>query len=49
VEANLKDQIQEQAQNAIENLNSYFLMNPSLLLNLVGVSINDLDENVVWV
>lgn len=49
VEANLKDQIQEQTQNAIENLNSYFLMNPSLLLNLLGISMEDLDDNVVWV
>lgn len=49
VEANLKDQIQEQAQNVIENLNSYFLMNPSLLLNLIGISMDDLNENVVWV
>lgn len=86
VEGNLKEQIKEQAQNAIESLNSYFLMNPDLLLNLVslgvhsrvgaccahkinvsfwsrthsaflslanylqlGVSMDDLDENVVWV
>lgn len=49
VESNLKDQIREQAQNAIENLNSYFLINPSLLLNLLGISMEDLDDNVVWV
>lgn len=50
VEASLKDQIQEQAQNAIESLNSYFLINPSLVLNLLGIAMEDLDENVVlWV
>lgn len=37
VEGNLKEQIHEQAQNAIENINSYFLMNPDLLLNLVSM------------
>jgi len=37
VEGNLKEQIQEQVQNAIENINSYFLMNPDLLLNLVSL------------
>jgi len=36
VEGNLKEQIIEQAQNAVENINSYFLMNPDLLLNLVS-------------
>ena len=37
VECNLREQIHEQAQNAIENINSYFLINPDLLLNLVSV------------
>jgi len=37
VEGNLKEQIHEQAQNAIENINSYFLINPDLLLNLVSM------------
>ena len=36
VEGNLREQIHEQAQNAIENINSYFLLNPDLLLNLVS-------------
>ena len=49
VVTNLKDQIQEQLVNILENLNSYFLINPNLLLNILGISINDLDENVVWV
>jgi hypothetical protein len=49
VTTNLKDQIQEQVQNVLESLNSYFLINPNLLLNVLGVSMDDLDENVVWV
>lgn len=44
VEINLKDQIKQQLTNLIESLNSYFLMNPALLLNILGVSIEDLDE-----
>lgn len=49
VEDNLKDKIREQIQNGIESLNSYFLLDPSLLLNILGISMDDLDENVVWV
>jgi hypothetical protein len=49
VESNLKDQIQEQVQNAIDSLNSYFLMNPNLFLSLLDISMDDLEENVVWV
>ena len=37
VEGNLREQIHEQAQNAIDNINSYFLLNPDLLLDLVSV------------
>lgn len=49
VENNLKEQILEQVQNAIKNINSYFLMNPDLFLNLLGISMDDLDEHVLWV
>ena len=49
VEENLKERIREHVQAAIESLNSYFLMNPNLLLNMFGISMEDLDENVVWV
>jgi hypothetical protein len=49
VESNLKDQIQEQVQNAIGSLNSYFLMNPNVLLSLLDISMDDLEETVVWV
>jgi hypothetical protein len=46
---NLRDQIEEQAKNAIENLNSYFLVNPNMLLNILDVTMDDLDERVVFV
>lgn len=49
VEENLKERIKEQIENVIESLNAYFLMNPGVLLNLLGISMEDLDENVVWV
>lgn len=50
VEENLKEQIMEQTQNALNTLNSYFLVNPALLLTVLGVSMDDLPErNVVFV
>ena len=49
VESNLKDQIEEQVQSAIGSLNSYFLVNPNVLLSLLDVSMDDLEENVVLV
>jgi len=49
VEENLRDQILEQSRGAIDNLNTYFLVNPNMLLNLLGISLEDLEENVVWV
>lgn len=49
VEANLKEQIKDQIGAALEHLNSYFAMNPDLLLSLLGIRMADLDENTVWV
>lgn len=49
LEENLREQILEQTKVAIENLNSYFLVNPDMLLNILGISMEDLEENVVWV
>lgn len=49
VEENLRDQIFEQCRAAVENMNSYFLVNPNMLLNILGISMDDLEENVVWV
>jgi hypothetical protein len=49
VEANLKEQIKNQIGAALEHLNLYFMMNPDLLLGLLGIKMADLEENVVWV
>jgi hypothetical protein len=49
VQENLKEQIHSQIKNAIDSLNSYSVVNPNLLLSLLGISMDDLDENVVWV
>jgi hypothetical protein len=49
VEDNLRDQVQEQARKALDSLNSYFLVNPNMLLNLLGIAMDDLENNVVWV
>mgnify|MGYP005845792063 CR=1 FL=1 len=44
VAANLKEQVHEQTQKAIEQLNSYFFVNPDILLNILDVTMDDLDE-----
>ena len=49
IQTNLREQIREQIQNVIENLNSYFLMNPGFLFNVLGITMDDLEDNVVWV
>ena len=49
VEENLREQVHQQAKAALENLNGYFLVNPNMLLNLLGISMDDLDDNVIWV
>jgi hypothetical protein len=49
VEENLKEQVKDQIRIALEHLNTYFTMNPDLLLGILGISMDDLEENVVWV
>jgi hypothetical protein len=49
VEENLKEQVKDQIRVALEHLNSYFMVNPDLLLGLLGITMDDLEENVVWV
>ena len=49
VEENLRDQVLEQSRATVEGLNTYFAANPHVLLNLLGVSMDDLDERVVFV
>jgi hypothetical protein len=33
----------------LENLNSYFEVNPEIVLGLLGISMDDLGEHVAWV
>ena len=50
VQDNLKEQFEQQVKMAIMSINSYFAMNPNILLSILGISMDDLDtENVVWV
>lgn len=49
VESNLKEQVKEQVKFALENLNSYFVVNPDLMLSILGITMDDLEENMVWV
>ena len=49
VASNLNDQVREQINLALESMNSYFRVNPDIILGLLGISIEDLDEKIVWV
>jgi hypothetical protein len=49
VESNLKEQIQEQTKTLLVQLNSYFAVNEDIFLNLLGISLDDLEEHIVWV
>ena len=46
---NLCDQLRKQIEEALHNLNMYFEANPDVLLGLLDVSLDDLDDRVVWV
>ena len=49
VKSNLKEQIQMQTKTVLEQLNSYFAVNKDIFLNLLGISLDDLEEHVLWV
>jgi len=49
VTMNVKEEIGEQIQVALEHLNSYIEVNPDLMLTILGITIDDLEENVIWV
>ena len=49
VESNLQDQVRQQVHTALQNLNSYLQINPDTLLRILGITIDDLEEEVVWV
>lgn len=46
---NLNEQIREQMDLALENLNGYFAVNPDLVLGLLDITMDDLEEKVIWV
>ncbi len=50
VEDNLKEQIEVQIRKTMDIANAYFATNPQVFLNLLGISLDDLDDdNIVWV
>jgi hypothetical protein len=46
---NLKEQVREQIELALEHINSYFEVNRDLMPNFLGITMEDLEERVVWV
>jgi hypothetical protein len=46
---NLCDQIRSQIEEVLHNLNNYFAANPDVILGLLDISLDDLEERVVWV
>ena len=46
---NLNEQVRQQMDLALENLNGYFAVNPDLVLGLLDITMNDLEEKVMWV
>lgn len=46
---NLNEQIREQMELALTNLNGYFAVNPDLVLGLLDITMEDLEEKVIWV
>jgi len=49
VRENLREQICLSINNALETFNRYIEVNPDLMLKILGISIDDLEENVAWV
>ena len=49
VEANVKEQIVSHIHRALEHINAFIEVNPDLMLKVLGITIDDLEENIVWV
>lgn len=49
VEMNLREQIISQIHQVLENLNNFIEGNPEIVLKVLGITIDDLEENIVWV
>ena len=49
VKDNLKDQITKSIHVALDHLNRYIEVNPDVMLKILGITLDDLEENVAWV
>ena len=49
VASNLKEQVREQLEKALNNVNGYCEVNPDVMLGLLGITMDDLEERIVWV
>lgn len=49
VEENLKEQIMKQVHILLDQVNGLIESNPDLLMNALGITIKDLEENIVYV
>lgn len=49
VRDNMKEQISLSINEVLHHLNSYIEVNPDLMLKVLGITIDDLEENVAWV
>lgn len=49
VKDNLRDQITKSINVALDHLNRYIEVNPDVMLKILGITLDDLEENVAWV
>jgi len=49
VRENMKEQISLSINDVLEHLNSYMEVNPDIMLKILGITIDDLEENIAWV
>eukprot|EP00814_Leptocylindrus_danicus_P003565 CAMPEP_0116005884 /NCGR_PEP_ID=MMETSP0321-20121206/1417_1 /TAXON_ID=163516 /ORGANISM="Leptocylindrus danicus var. danicus, Strain B650" /LENGTH=511 /DNA_ID=CAMNT_0003474369 /DNA_START=112 /DNA_END=1647 /DNA_ORIENTATION=- len=49
VEQNIREQVLQQMHDALEHINAFIEVNADIVLKLLGISIEDLDENIAWV
>lgn len=49
VEQNIRHQVLQQIHDALEHVNAFIEVNSDIVLKLLGITIEDLDENVAWV
>lgn len=49
VRDNMKEQISLSISEVLDHLNRYIEVNPDLMLKILGITIDDLEENIAWV